>query len=325
MVIKIGCSGILILFLKRGKNDYINQVWFWTERVYFSSYCFLTISAETGSLSGLHHSCFCCLNTPFWPVLRHKHTHRDTHTHARTHTHAHTNTNTLNAGSLSCQESTSSAQQLGPQDSLWVCDGSNTNSHFKILFCSMSPTEETFKRSGPLGRPHSSPAPLFLPRLSRQSWQRSRRSRWSTETSHHRSLTGAEQLGGLSQVFLTRPVPESHSAAGRLEPFVTLPVRAWLWLTGDGRVKQVSCPIQKRRAWDHSVERDIIFMTAGLDIHQSNSRTGSGPDVTWVGSHQNWPTEDAMQVNTEGDKWIFLYCSEHEDQEFAVNCHQSQK
>lgn len=87
----------------------------------------------------------------------------------------------------------------------------------------------------------TTPAPPRLPPgLSPPSWHGSWRSRSPTETSHHRSLTRAERLGGFSQVFLTHPVPESHSAAGRLQPFVTLPVRAWLRLTGDGCVKQVS-------------------------------------------------------------------------------------
>lgn len=53
----------------------------------------------------------------------------------------------LNASFLSCQEAPSSAQQLGPLHFLVAYDRSNTNSHFRILFCSISPTEETFKRS----------------------------------------------------------------------------------------------------------------------------------------------------------------------------------
>lgn len=67
-----------------------------------------------------------------------------------------------------------------------------------------------------------------------------------SETFRHRSLTPAGRLGGFSQVFLTRPVPESHLAEGRLQPFVTWPVGAWLRMTGDGCVKQLSDPIQKR-------------------------------------------------------------------------------
>lgn len=152
-----------------------------------------------------------------------------------------------NASVLRCQEATSSAQQLGPLDSFFfvALDRSNANSHSRTLFCSISPTEETFKRSVHLA--DLTQASLrFSPHLSPQSWHGSWRSRSSTETSHHRSLTRAWRLGGFSQVFLTHPVPESHSAAGRLQPFVTLPVRAWLRLTGDGCVKQLSSPIQKR-------------------------------------------------------------------------------
>lgn len=76
-------------------------------------------------------------------------------------THTHTERGCCqNASSLSCQEATSSAQQLGPLHFLffffflWLLDRSMATSHSRIR--SISPTEETFKRSAPLGRSHSS-------------------------------------------------------------------------------------------------------------------------------------------------------------------------
>lgn len=72
----------------------------------------------------------------------------------------------------------------------------------------------------------------------------------ASETFRHRSLSGAGRPGGFSQVFPTRPAPESHRGGGgggeRLQPFVTQPVRAWLRMTGDGCVKQLSSPSEWR-------------------------------------------------------------------------------
>ena len=96
----------------------------------------------------------------------------------------------LNASFLGCQEPTSSAQQLGPPHFLVAYDRSNTNSHFRILFCSISPTEQTFKRSVHLAD-LTQASLYFSPRLSPLSWHGSWPSRSSTETSHHRSLTRA--------------------------------------------------------------------------------------------------------------------------------------
>lgn len=142
---------------------------------HFSSPCFLTISSETESVFGLHH--FFCLNTPSWPVLQLA----DTHT----------------AGSLSKRQLSqlSGGYQLcsaaGPTTLFVAYDRSNTNSHFGILFCSISPTEETFKRSVHLADLTQALLRFSPPRPSPQSWHGSWRSRSSTETSHHRSLTRA--------------------------------------------------------------------------------------------------------------------------------------
>lgn len=87
---------------------------------------------------------------------------------------------------------------------------------------------------------------FFLSFCPPQSWHGCWPSHSPSETFHHRSLTADKRLVGFSQVFLTRPVPESHSADGRLQPFVTLPVRAWLRMTGDGCVKKLSNPTQKK-------------------------------------------------------------------------------
>ena len=71
------------------------------------------------------------------------------------------------------------------------------------------------------------------------------RSRCSIETTHQRLLTRAcrPRTAFFSAVFLTHPAP--GSAVGRLQPFVTWPVRAWLWLTGDGHVRWVSLSFQR--------------------------------------------------------------------------------
>lgn len=107
---------------------------------------------------------------------------------------------------------------------------------------SFLPTEEPFKGKHPFGTSHSK---LSFSQIFGSDFLRSR---CSIETTHQRSHS-LEPVGpgkaGFLQVFLTHPGPESASAPGRLQPFVTWPARAWLWLTGDGCVNQVSLPIQK--------------------------------------------------------------------------------
>lgn len=78
-------------------------------------------------------------------------------------THTHTQRGCCqNASSLSCQEATSSAQQLGPLHFfflfffLWLWTDPTRPHTPGSSFRSISPTEEAFKRSAPLGRSHSS-------------------------------------------------------------------------------------------------------------------------------------------------------------------------
>lgn len=135
----------------------------------------------------------------------------------------------------------------GPTTHFVAYDRSNTNSHFGILSRSISLTEDTFKKERPLGGSHSSRPPLFSPSFLLGL---------GTDLAVHTHLLkrpviahSLEPSGweAFRRYFLTHPVPESHSAAGRLQPFVTLPVRAWCWLTGDGCVKLASGPIQKKK------------------------------------------------------------------------------
>lgn len=193
---------------------------------------------------------------------------------------------------------------------------SSTNSHFRILFWSISPTEETFKRSVHL----ADVTQAFSPCFSRQSWHGSWCSRWTTETSRHRSLTPAKRLWGSSQVCLTHPVPESHSAAGRLQPFVTSPDRYWMCQTGEqshSEKGEEGC----------STKRAILFMTASLDVHQSIGKPRAGqtqPDPE-TRSDWDWLTDAKLhRRHPAGDSWgetveMFLHCNENAKQEFHLH------
>lgn len=201
----------------------------------------------------------------------------------------------LNANFPSCQEACSPAQQLGPQARSSMTSPTQTHTSGSSFRVSQQ------RRRSKGGVHLADVTPAFSPCLSCQSWRVSWCSRWrhATETSHHRSLTPAKRLWGSSQVFLTHPVPESHSAAGRLQAFVTSSDRYWMCQTGE------QCHSEKGEEGCHT------FYDSQLRHASVHWQKKTGTDTTWpvyqVGLGLADFTEDTMQVTAEGRQWRCFY------------------